>query len=339
MRSTMVTGFAAKRRGMPLERVTYQMPALSDQEVRVSITHCGLCYTDIHAIEDFYEITQYPFVPGHEIVGEVSETGKAVTQLKVGDRVGIGWQGRACMQCEWCRQGEVNMCQDIVNDASWSPHGGFSSSIAVDAGFVYALPPDMPSENAAVLMCAGITVFAPLRRYAVTPGLHIAIAGIGGLGHLAIQFARSLGYEVTALSSSSEKENEAYGFGAHHFLVLGEPDEMRAQWYAFDLILLTAHGGVKLDTLLYVLKKKGKLIVAGFPEFHINPTDLVAHQLEIIGTFLGTQKDMRDMLVFADTHSITPVIVTMPMSKVNDAIEKLKQNQARYRIVLNNDLD
>ena len=336
MNPSTIMGYAALATGQPLEPFTYAKPKLGDHEVRVAITHCGLCFTDVQAIDDFYHITKFPFVPGHEIVGYISEVGIAVSQLKEGDRVGIGWQGRACMKCEWCLHGDVNLCQDIVNNAAWTPYGGFSSSIAVDVGFAYKLPDSMPSEVAAVLMCAGITVFMPLRSHSSTPSLRIGIIGVGGLGHLAIQFAKAFGYEVTAISSSPGKKEEALALGADQFIVAGDEDAMRKVEYYFDLLLCTAHGGIKWESMLEILKKQGKLILVGFPEMTLRPIDLVAHQLSICGSFLGTQAGMREMLLFSQTHTIQPMIELMSMTQINTAIERLKENRARYRIVLVN---
>ena len=186
--------------------------------MRVAITHCGVCHTDIQAIDDYYGITTFPFVPGHEIVGNVTETGPAVVGLKIGDRVGIGWQGRSCGQCEWCLMGETQLCMEIEKTTVMVPYGGFSSSVIADYRFVYPLPASMPSEHAAVLMCAGLTVYSALRKHVTSPQLKVGILGVGGLGHLAIQFAHAFGCEVTAISSSPEKMEQALGFGADRFI-------------------------------------------------------------------------------------------------------------------------
>jgi len=162
MSTPTILGYAAREVGQPLEPFTYEAPKLGEHDVRVSVTHCGLCYTDIHGIDNYYGVVTYPFVPGHEIVGYVSEVGKAPFSLKVGDRVGIGWQGRSCGQCEWCSRGEEQLCLDIVKSGTWVPYGGFSSSVVVDSRFAYLIPDTMPSEVASVLMCAGITVYSPL---------------------------------------------------------------------------------------------------------------------------------------------------------------------------------
>ena len=332
-----IMGYAARAVGQPLEPFHYQSAELGDQEVQVSITHCGVCYTDIHGIDDYYGITTYPFVPGHEIVGYVSAVGRAVSSLKEGNRVGIGWQGRSCMQCEWCLQGEEQLCLDIVRSGTWVPYGGFSTSVVVDSRFAYPIPEAMPSEVAAVLMCAGVTVYSPLRSYAAGSSQKVGVIGVGGLGHLAIQFAHALGHEVTALSSSPEKKEQALAFGADHFIVAGDPATMRQADYYFDLLLCTAHGEINWESLLMTLRKTGKLILLGFPNVALNSTDLVAHQLSITGSFLGNRATMQEMLSFAQVHRIVPTVELMPMTQVNEAIQKVKENRARYRIVLVND--
>lgn len=339
MSPATVMGHAAMALGQRLEPLTYPAPELGADDIRVSVSHCGVCYTDIQAIDDDYGITAFPFVPGHEIVGHVEALGRGVAGLKEGDRVGIGWQGRSCGRCEWCAQGEDQLCQDIADMGTWERHGGFASSVTVDGRFAYSLPAAMAPEVAAVLMCAGISVYAPLRRYATGRGQPVAILGVGGLGHLAIQFADALGYEVTALSSSPAKQEEASAFGADHFVATGDRDRMRPLDYAFDLVLCTAHGAVDWEELLNTLRKRGRLVLVGFPQVAMFPTDLVAHELSITGSFLGNRATMPEMLAFAQVHGITPRVEPMAMSDVNDAIDRVKENQARYRIVLTNDID
>ena len=337
MSDSIITGYAAKAVGQPLELFTYEQPKLGEHDVRVSVTHCGLCFTDIHGIDNYYGVSTYPFVPGHEIVGYVSEIGKAPSGLKVGDRVGIGWLGRSCGECEWCKSGEEQLCVDIVQAGTWVPYGGFSSSVVVDSRFAYLIPDTMPSEVAAVLLCAGIAVYNPLRLYAKQSTQKIGIIGIGGLGHLAIQFAHALGYEVTVISSSPTKKEEALAFGADHFVISDDRVSFEKLEFNFDLLLCTAHGNINWEWLLWILKKRGKLVLVGFPDVALNSTDLVVHELSITGSFLSNRATMREMLSFAQAHGIKPWIELMPMSKVNEAIERLKQNKARYRIVLVND--
>ncbi|MFW9810095.1 MAG: NAD(P)-dependent alcohol dehydrogenase [Candidatus Thorarchaeota archaeon] len=337
MSSSRALGYAAKGVGQLLEPISYDLPKLGEHDVQVSITHCGVCHTDIHAIDDYYGITDYPFVPGHEIVGTVSDIGRSVYNLKEGDRVGVGWQGRSCMQCEWCIQGEEQLCMDIVRSGTWVPYGGFSSSIVVDSRFAYTLPDTMLSEVAAVLMCAGITVYSPLQSYAIQPAQKIGIIGVGGLGHLALQFANALDYQVTAISSSPEKKEEALAFGADHFVLSDDQTSLRQLEFNFDLLLCTASDKINWEMLLNTLKKNGKLILVGFPDVAFNSTDLVAHQLSIIGSFLGNRTTMQEMLSFAQAHNIMPKLELLSMNEINEAIQKVRENKARYRIVLYND--
>ena len=329
-----VQGWAAMALGRPLEPLTYEAPLLGAHDVRVTVSHCGLCFTDIQAIDDFYGITAFPFVPGHEIVGFVEARGGGVSELEIGQRVGIGWQGRCCGRCAWCDRGEEQLCYDIASAGTWERHGGFASSVTVDAGFAYPLPEAMPPEAAAVLMCAGVAVYSPLRTYAAETLRSVGIYGVGGLGHLAIQFAHALGCEVTALSSSPGKESEALALGADDFIVIGDRSRMRRVDYAFDLVLCTAHGDVDWEELLMILDKRGRLVLIGFPEVSMNSTDLVAHELSIHGAFLGNRATMREMLAFAQEHGITPRIEQLPMTSVNDAIRRLKENRVHYRLVL-----
>jgi uncharacterized zinc-type alcohol dehydrogenase-like protein len=337
MSSSTIFGYAARAVGESLKPFYYEPPEMGVNDVRVSVTHCGLCHTDIQAVDDYYAITSYPFVPGHEIVGYVSHVGEAVSSLKIGDRVGIGWQGRSCMQCEWCLKGEEQLCMDIVDSGTWVPYGGFSSSVVVDHRFAYLLPEAMPSEVAAVLMCAGISVYSPLRLYLTQSSLKIAIIGLGGLGHLAIQFAHALNYEVTVISSSSDKMEEALAFGADHFFLSGDRTGLRQVEFSYDLLLCTATGRLPWEGLLETLKKEGRLVLIGFPNVTLNSTDLVAHQLSITGSFLGNRSTMREMLAFAQANEIKPVLEIMPMDQVNEAMERVKENKARYRIVLVNE--
>lgn len=344
MSISTIQGYAAKGVGQTLEPITYEMPKLGKQDVRVSVTHCGVCHTDIQAIDDYYGITNFPFVPGHEIVGHITEKGSAVTNLKVGDRVGIGWQGRSCGNCEWCQKGETQLCMEIEDTSVMVPYGGFSTSVVADHRFVYSLPPGMPSENAAVLMCAGLTVYSALRTHVPGPGLKVAVLGVGGLGHIAIQFAHALGCEVTAMSSSLEKKKQALELGADHFInstrfvSSTDPNNAMRQFdYYFDLLFCTSNHVINWSPLLMILKKRGRLILLGFPDIEMNSTNLVAHELSLTGSLIGNPPMMREMLEFAEQHNIVPIVELMPMSKVNAALKKVMENKARYRIVLVNE--
>ncbi len=334
----LVHGYAAKAKGAALEAFAYEPRKLEDSEVRVAVGHCGLCYSDVQGIADDYGISTFPFVPGHEIVGRVSEVGPAVQGLRIGDRVGIGWQGRACMKCEQCLRGDVHLCRDIDVCGVWYPYGGFSTSVPVEERFAFRLPDALPDEQAAGLMCGGMTVYNALRSMASAPSRKVAVVGVGGLGHLALQFAHALGCEVTALSSSSSKRDEALAFGADRFVLLGDRDEMKRLATGLDLILYTSSAQVDWTRLILSLKWKGRLVMAGFSPTSVSfePLEVIARELTIAGSFLARPEVTREMLSFAQTHGIRPKVELMPMDRVNEAIQRLQQNQARYRIVLVN---
>lgn len=340
-----VLGYAAREAGKPLEPFSYPEPVLKDEEVRVAVSHCGVCHTDIHGVDADFGVFDFPMVPGHEIVGRVTEVGGAVSGLAVGDRVGIGWQGRSCGECEWCRAGDEHLCLHIADCGTWTPYGGFAASVAVDARFAYPLPADMASEAAAVLMCAGIAVYPPLRKYA-GPSARVGVVGIGGLGHLGIQFAKALGCEVTALSSSLDKEEEAHGLGADHFLLTTDQGAMEEHEFGFDLLLCTAQAGNDWPNLVMVLTKNGRLMLPAFSPIVLPLTggsgagpmvNFVAHQVSITGSFLGSRAEMGEMLAFAQEHGISPWIELMPMAQANQAMDRVRRNQARYRVVLVNE--
>jgi uncharacterized zinc-type alcohol dehydrogenase-like protein len=336
-----IAGYAAKAKGQTLERFAYEAPKLKDHEVRVSVTHCGICYSDLQAIDDDYGITNYPFVPGHEIVGFVSEVGPAVRELMVGARVGIGWQARTCGRCEDCLRGDENLCKEFVDNGLWTPYGGFAPSVAVDERFAFPLPGGMLSEDAAVLLCAGLSTYAPLRTYKAGPSSKVGIIGVGGLGHLAIQFAHGLGCEVTVFSSSPGKESEARAFGADHFLMVNDAAALKKLVLSLDLILYTSHSVPDWTPVIYTLRNHGRLVMIGFPAANVSfdALELVAHEYSITGSFLGNRTTMREMLAFAQAKHIKPRVELMPMAQVNEAIQRLKENRARYRIVLVNETD
>jgi alcohol/geraniol dehydrogenase (NADP+) len=336
--ATHIMGYAAKAMGETLRPFTYDPPSLGENDVRVVVTHCGVCHTDIQAIDDYYGITSFPFVPGHEIAGFVAEVGRQVSTLKEGDRVGIGWQARSCNNCEWCLKGETQLCMAIQDTTVMVPYGGFSSSVVADHRFVYQLPSSIPSEIAAALMCAGVTVYSALRTHITSSDLKVAILGVGGLGHLAIQFAHAFGCEVTAISSSPNKKEQALGFGTDHFINSNDSERMRQVEYSFNLVICTANHGINWSTLLMSLKKRGRLVLLGFPDLGFNSTNLVAHELSITGSLIGNPPMMRAMLSFAQEHGIKPMIELMPMSQVNIALQKVQENRARYRIVLVNEM-
>src|SRR5512139_2529524 len=218
--------YAAHARKGPLVPFVYDPSPLGPHDVEIRITHCGICHSDVHLVDGDWGVGSYPMVPGHEIVGTVAALGPEARHLETGQRVGVGWQRGACLGCDLCGTGDENLCPR--NEATCvDHHGGFADRIRVDGRFAFPIPDALASENAAPLLCGGATVYSPLRRW-VKPPMRVGVVGIGGLGHLALQFARAMGCEVTAISSSPDKAAEARGFGAHHFLATREPKGFRS---------------------------------------------------------------------------------------------------------------
>jgi len=334
----MINGYAVKERGGRLEKFAYAPGEMREEEIEVKITHCGVCHSDLHLINDFWKgFSTYPFIPGHEIIGFVSAAGKKVSSVKIGDRVGIGWQVGGCLNCEWCLGGREHLCKTKVI-ACVGRHGGFADSIRVDSRFAYLIPESLDSENAAPLLCAGLTVFSPLKNHGVAATDRVGVVGIGGLGHLAIQFAGKFGCEVTAISTTRDKENEARKFGANNFLVSSDRTMMERSGESLDYIISTI--AAKADWNLYfnLLRPNGKLIVVGAApgNFEIPVTAVIRTQKTICGSATGGRAYMREMLDFAARNNIVARTECLPMSDVNDAVEKVRDNKARYRIVLKN---
>lgn len=329
----MYHAYAADEPKGKLSPYDYPPPALGPEDVEIKIECCGLCYSDVHLVDDDWKISKYPLVPGHEIVGHIEKIGSQVKNLHVGDRVGVGWQCGACLKCDNCLSHYETVCPTKIRTCV-DRNGGFADRINVSYHFVYPIPKKLSSTDAAPLLCAGITVYSPFKIYHVKPGQSVAVIGIGGLGHLALQFARALGYKVTAISSSPNKEAEAKKFGADHFLPLSEIKLGMPP--RFDFILATVHADLEWAPILSLLKPEGKLCFVGIPsaELKIPARLLVSGNRSICGSGTGSRHLMREMLEFAAEHAIRPQVETLPMSQINEAVARLKRNQARYRFVL-----
>lgn len=331
----MFHAYAAHQAKDKLTPWDYPKPELKSTEVEVQISHCGICHSDIHLIDDDWKMSRFPLVPGHEVVGIVTETGSAVSLLKVGDRVGIGWQSGSCGTCEWCLAGQENMCSR-AQPTCVGRHGGFADRIVTSERFAFKLPENLDSENAAPLLCAGVTVFSPYRLYQVKEGMKVGVLGIGGLGHLAVQFASKLGFETTAISGSPDKEAEAMALGAHHFLSNSDQSALRSKANSFDFILSTVSASLDWMPYMNMLRPNGKLCFVGATGGSITvPTGmLLGRQKSICGSNIGGVKIMNEMLEFAAKHQVVAKTEVLPMDQVNVALDKVRQNKARYRMVL-----
>lgn len=331
----MIEAFHAAKKGAPLTPFSYEAKSPELYQIRVKITHCGICHSDLHLIDNDWGITNYPLVPGHEIIGIVEEKGDHAFHLEVGDRVGIGWQGKSCMACNYCLQGEENMCKN-QEATCVAAFGGFATHIIADSRFAFPIPEEISSAEAAPLLCGGATVFSPFLTYEIGPTAHVAILGIGGLGHLALQFAHAMGCEVTALSHSPEKEKEARELGADHFVCTKDPAIFETLTRRFDFILSSATTGLDWDPLLTTLAPRGKLCLLGAKALtaEIPIMRLIDCSKSVCGSNIGSRPSIKKMLDFAALHNIRPKIERFPLREVNTALDKLRANKMRYRAVL-----
>ncbi|WP_243787258.1 NAD(P)-dependent alcohol dehydrogenase [Pseudomonas amygdali] len=327
-------GWAAYGPGSPLEPYTYPRPDPGANEVEIQVTHCGACTSDLHLIEgDWGEASQYPQVCGHEVVGRVVRAGSAVTHLSFGQRVGVGWYKGACLACEWCLKGEEQHCAAVLPTCSNGQKGGFADFLTCDSRFVFLLPDDLPSHVAAPLFCAGQTVFTALLR-GTRPGMRVGVLGIGGLGHLAIQFAAKFGCTVTALSSSDDKKNQALQLGARNFHTLDQAT-LEAQENTLDFLLVTASNDQDWERAIAMLRPHGTLCFAGMPgPVTLDIPAMTYKTLTVSTANVGGRHDMLKMLEFASEHHVWPMVELFPTEQINQALDALRNNTVRYRAVI-----
>lgn len=326
---------AAQQAKQLLAPFEYQAPTLGYNDVRLNVSHCGICHSDIHLIDNDWAISQYPLIPGHEIVGTVVALGAGVNHLKKGERVGVGWQCGSCLQCEYCLRGDENLCDH--SQATCVGHfGGFADGVVVDSRFAFPIPVDLPSETTAPLLCGGITVYSPLVHYGVRPAMKVGVMGIGGLGHMALQFASAMGCEVTAFTSSPDKEVEAVKLGAHRVVVTKDATAVARAAQSQDFIVTTVSGTMDWMQAMSFLRPDGKLCVVGASPtpIQVPAFALISGRRSVVGSPIGSRHCIIEMLEFASRHEIGAIVEVVPLKQVNDAIAKVRANQARYRMVL-----
>ncbi|MEO6419048.1 MAG: NAD(P)-dependent alcohol dehydrogenase [Polyangiaceae bacterium] len=333
--SRAIHAYAAMAPKESLRPFSYEPGELGPYDVEVEISHCGLCYSDIHLVDDDWKMSKYPLVPGHEVVGEVTKKGSRSLH-PIAARVGIGWQRSACLECDLCLGGDENLC--VKSSATCvGNHGGLAARFVTDGRFAFAIPDGLDSASAAPLLCGGVTVFAPMQRYGVGDGSRVGVIGIGGLGQMAIALLTAMGAEVTAFSSSSAKRDEAIRMGATHFVSSTDARDIRKHAGSMHLILSTVH--VRLDWITYLqaLRPNGVLCLLGMPPGLLTlPPAALLGQKSITTGDIGSRGAITDLLRFADRHEVRPEIEVSAMSDANDAIARLRANETRYRAVLEN---
>lgn len=327
----------------PFEKVTIERRQLRPDDVLIDIRFSGICHSDIHSAHGDWAGGIFPMVPGHEIAGMVTAVGEKVTKFAVGDRVGVGCYVDSCGECEYCLQGEEQYCSKgfvaTYNSLDYEgnpTYGGYSQHIVVTERFVVHIPDRLALDVASPLLCAGITTYSPLKRWKAGPGKKVAILGMGGLGHVAIQFAHAMGAEVTVLSRVKDKESEALSFGADHYFSTLNPVTFNTLAGRFDLILNTVSATIDVDSYLSLLRVDGTLINVGAPAepSQYNVFSLIMSRRSIAGSLVGGLPETQEMLDFAAAHGITPQIEVIRADQVDEAYERILKSDVRYRFVI-----
>jgi alcohol dehydrogenase (NADP+) len=341
MTKTRVLSIASAK--APFEKTTMERRELRPHDVIIDIKFSGICHSDIHSAFDEWGGGIFPMVPGHEIAGVVAAVGLAVTKFAVGDRVGVGCFVDSCGECEYCLSGEEQYCtKGVVStynslDYDGNPtYGGYSQKIVVTEGFVVRIPDGLELDVASPLLCAGITTYSPLKHWNAGPGKKVAIVGMGGLGHLAVQYAHAMGAEVTVLSQSMKKKGEALSFGANHYFTTSDPATFTSLVGRFDLILNTVSANLDVDAYLSMLRIDGTFVNVGAPaepdKYHV--FSLIMGRRSIAGSLVGGIRETQEMLDFSAEHGIAPKIEVIRADEVDEAYQRVLRSDVRYRFVI-----
>ncbi|KAH9130283.1 hypothetical protein LEN26_008678 [Aphanomyces euteiches] len=343
-------GQAAFEPGLDVKTHEYAArPFDEEYGVEIKITHCGICGSDLHTITGGWRQIKYPIVVGHEIIGHVTRVGSKVdaTKYAIGARVGVGAQCGSCLDCSSCKVNRENLCStrwigtyNGTTPEGYITQGRYADYYRCHYKFVVPIPEGLSSESAAPMMCAGVTTYSPLKTHGAGPGKKVGVVGIGGLGHLGIQWAVALGAEVTALSSSDKKEKESKELlGAHHYLNYSDAEAVKAATKSFDIILCTSYSTTtNWDMLLSLVATEGKFILVGLPEKPISLAafSVVPRQITFVGSIIGSPAQIEEMLAFAVEKGVNSIVEVMPMSEAAAALQRVHNGQARFRIVLKN---
>ncbi|ESW30338.1 hypothetical protein PHAVU_002G144700 [Phaseolus vulgaris] len=337
-------GWAARDPSGLLTPFHFSRRETGEKDVAFKVLYCGICHSDLHFAKNEWGTSTYPLVPGHEIAGVVTEVGSKVVKFKVGDKVGVGCMVDSCHTCLNCVDNLENYCPQytLTYSAKYRDgtitYGGFSDSMVVDEHFVIRIPDGLPLEAAAPLLCAGITVFSPLRYFALDkPGLNVGVVGLGGLGHMAVKFAKAFGAKVTVISTSPNKKKEAMQhLGADSFIISRDPDQMQAANGTLDGIIDTVSAVHPLLPLIGLLKSHGKLVAVGAPEkpLELSIISLILGRKIVAGSKIGGMKETQEIMDFAVLHNVKPDIEIIPIDYVNTAMERLLKADVKYRFVI-----
>ena len=334
-----IRALAASAAHGKLEAFSYDPGPLGDEQVEIEVQYCGICHSDLSMLNNEWHMTRYPFVPGHEAIGTVSALGAHAKAVHIGQTVGLGWNAGSCMACRPCLSGDHNMCTSLEQTIV-ARHGAFGTRVRCHWAWATPIPAGVDAASAGPLLCGGITVFNPLVQFDVRPTHRAGVIGIGGLGHMALQFLNKWGCEVTAFTSSAGKADEARKLGAHHIIDSHSAEGLTKAAGTFDFILSTVNASLDWPAYLNALAPKGHLHIVGVvPEpMPIPAFPLLVAQRSLAGSPSGAPITVTTMLDFCARHGIKPVTEEFPMSHANQAIAHLADGKARYRVVLKNDL-
>jgi uncharacterized zinc-type alcohol dehydrogenase-like protein len=339
-----VKAYAAQNPTSPLTPFNFDRRDLREHDVLVDILYSGVCHSDLHQARDEWGGSIYPMVPGHEIVGKVIRVGSHVKKFKAGDTAGVGVMIDSCRVCkpctnlmeQYCAEGMTGTYNGYERDKTSIAQGGYSTQIVTDERWVYHVSDKLDLAGVAPLLCAGITTYSPLRFANVKPGDKVAVAGLGGLGHMAVKFAVAMGAEVTMLSTSKSKEADAKKLGAHHFVLSTDKAAMKKHDSHFNVIVDAVSGNHDYEVYLKLLDVQGKLLVVGLPAEHpkLNPFELIKNRRSIIGSMIGGTKETQEMLDFCAEKNIVADVEVIKMQYINEAYERMLKNDVKYRFVI-----
>lgn len=335
-----IRAWAARAPRAQLERYDYAPGPLATEDVEIAVEYCGICHSDLSMLDNEWSMTQYPFVPGHEVIGRVVAIGEDVKGVKVGQRVGVGWNAGSCTQCRSCLRGDQHLCAQ-VQPTIVGRHGGFAERLRVNWLWAVPLPAELDARSAGPLMCGGLTVFYPMLSTNLSPNARVGVVGIGGLGHLALQFLNAWGCEVIAFTSNPGKHEEAMALGAHRVVSSKDAAAMQALNGSLDMILYTVNVPLDWNALMATLAPKGRLHLVGavLEPVPVAAMQLISFEQSISGSPTGPRHAMDAMLEFAARHNIEPRVEHFPMSEVNAALQRLREGKPHYRIVLQADFE
>ncbi|MEU9900308.1 NAD(P)-dependent alcohol dehydrogenase [Streptomyces phaeochromogenes] len=340
---TTVAAYAAPAAKAPLERTTIERRPVGEHDVLIEIKFAGICHSDIHQAREGWGEAIFPMVPGHEIAGIVTEVGTGVTKFAVGDRVGVGCMVDSCRECENCRAGLEQYCTqgnvgtyNAVGKDGEPTYGGYSTHIVVDEAFTVRIPEGLALDEAAPLLCAGITTYSPLKHWNAGPGKKVAVVGMGGLGHMGVKIAHALGAEVTVLSQSLRKKDDGLKLGADHYYATSDPKTFQELRGSFDLILSTVSAPLDLDTFLSLLKTDGAFVNVGAPEepVSLNLFSVIGGRKTLAGSGIGGIQETQEMLDFCAEHGFGAEIELISAGEINEAYERVLNSDVRYRFVI-----